>query len=188
MHKSFHFMLLCAIMLLSTAAAQAQITLTIGSPTDKKAVKDSAVERVAYLEQKIANLKALMQWYNNIRSLFISKDFLNELLEGLKEKLGLAITERTRRFEEYYLRQKGIEIPKKWERYKNKLDEHRQFTGDNKLLDKFLEKLSAKNNQFGNNYIKVIKSLDVESSNIGTMWLKGIVDKIIEDSENILIK
>ena len=38
----------------------------------------------------IANLMALKQWYNHVRSMFISQDFPQPLLDGLKEKLNMA--------------------------------------------------------------------------------------------------
>ncbi len=55
MRKTLYLMLLGPIVLLSVAPAQAQLVVSIG--TQPGVVKDSAVERVAYLEQKVANLE-----------------------------------------------------------------------------------------------------------------------------------
>jgi len=42
----------------------------------------------------IANLMALRQWYVHVRSEFVGQDFTQELFEGLKETLQMAIQER----------------------------------------------------------------------------------------------
>ena len=55
MRKTFYLVLLGAIVSLSVALAQAQLVVSIG--TQAGVVKDSAVERVEYLEQKVANLE-----------------------------------------------------------------------------------------------------------------------------------
>jgi len=136
----------------------------------------------------IANLNALMQWYNTIRSQFISIDFAKELFEGLQEKLNMAIKERTTRLEEYYLRKQENEIKVQWDIFKNRLIEYGKLKGDIQCMDNFLEKISIKKQEFGNNYIQVIKSLDEKDAHIGTMWLKSLVDYIINDSATILLK
>ncbi|MCJ7771910.1 MAG: protein GlmU [Desulfobacterales bacterium] len=134
----------------------------------------------------IANLNALMKWYENIRSQFISNDFAKELFEGLLEKLGLAIEERVNKLKEYYYRKNGNKIEGQWDAFKNRLIELGKLKGDIQRLDNFLEKISINKKEFGNDYIQVIKSLDEKDANLGTLWLKGIVDDVLNDSINIL--
>ena len=55
MHKTLYFVLLGAIVLLSGAATDAQIIAAPG--TQSSVTTGSSVDRVAYLEQKVANLE-----------------------------------------------------------------------------------------------------------------------------------
>ena len=66
-----------------------------GKHLNKKRV---VANNIAY----IANLIALSQWYQQVRGLFISEDFPEALLNGLKEKLNCAISERMDRLEAFY--------------------------------------------------------------------------------------
>ena len=136
----------------------------------------------------IANLLALMQWYKNIRSQFISDNFPEELFEGLQVKLQLAIEERVHKLEEYYLRQKENELKSQWDQFKDKINEYGNFLGDRKKLDTLLESISRHIQQLGSDYIRVIKNLADTDSNNGTLWLKGIVDYIVNDSVKTLAK
>lgn len=136
----------------------------------------------------IGNLLALMQWYRNIRSQFISKEFPKELYEGLQEKLEIGINERIQRFEEFYLHQNANDIHEKWSEFKNRLNEKRQFTGESKYLEPFIESINKQIQSSGNEYITVITSLSRNDANVGTQWLSSIVEHITDDSENILLK
>jgi len=85
------------------------------------------------------------------------------------------------------LRQKENVLKNQWDQFKDKINEYGNFSGDRKKLDTFLESLSSHIQQLGSDYIRVIKSLDDTDSNIGTLWLKGIVDYIVNDSTKILM-
>ncbi len=141
----------------------------------------------------IANLMALLQWYNHVRSMFISHDFPQSLLDGLKEKLNMAIKERVKRLGELCLKMPDLDIAKKTSerlmRQKNELRErwpemeeafktNKNKEGDLSIRDLFLETINREIKMSGENYIPVIKSLSVENATQGTKWLQGIVDNI----------
>jgi len=134
----------------------------------------------------IANLLALMQWYKHIRSQFISDNFPEELFKGLQEKLGMAIEERVHKLEEYYFRQKENVLKSQWDQFKDKMNKYGNFSGDRKKLDTFSESISRQIQQLGSDYIHVIQNLDEIDANIGTLWLKDIVEHIVTDSTKIL--
>ncbi len=141
----------------------------------------------------IANLMALMQWYNHVRSIFISQDFPQPLLDGLKEKLNMAIEERIKRLGELCLKipDPGIakETSERLMRQKNELREiwpemedafktNINREGDLSIRDLFLERINRGIKKSGRDYIPVIKGLSVENVRQGTKWLQGIVDGI----------
>ncbi|MEA3434896.1 MAG: hypothetical protein U9R43_00415 [Thermodesulfobacteriota bacterium] len=141
----------------------------------------------------IANLMALLQWYNYVRSMFISHDFPQSLLDGLKEKLNMAIEERLKRLGELCLKMPDPEIGKetsdilmrqknelrdRWSEMEEAFKVNKIKKGDLSLRDKFLETINRGIKMSGNNYIPVIKSLSVENATQGTKWLQGIVDNI----------
>ncbi len=136
---------------------------------------------------------ALLQWYNHVRSMFISHDFPQLLLDGLKEKLNMAIKERVKRLGELCLKMPDLDIAKKTSerlmRQKNELRErwpkmeeafktNKNKEGDLSIRDLFLETINREIKMSGENYIPVIKSLSVENATQGTKWLQGIVDNI----------
>jgi UDP-N-acetylglucosamine/UDP-N-acetylgalactosamine diphosphorylase len=141
----------------------------------------------------IANLMALMQWYNYVRSMFISQVFPQLLLDGLNEKLNMAIKERVKRLSELCLKMPDPDIANETsERLMNQKNELRDRwpemeeafkinkikKGDLGLRDKFLETINRGIKMSGKDYIPVIKGLSVENANQGTKWLQGIVDNI----------
>ena len=141
----------------------------------------------------IANLMALMQWYNHVRSMFISQDFPQPLLDGLKEKLNMAIEERVKRLSELCLKMSDPDIGKetserlmhqknelrnKWPEMEEAFKTHKNREGDLSTRDLFLETISRGIKISGKNYIPVIKSLSVENATQGTKWLQGVVDDI----------
>jgi len=155
----------------------------------------------------IANLMTLMQWYKNIRSQFISNDFPEALLNGLKEKLQMAIDERINRLEAFsrkmpdsinayketlkedasalLLRQKN-EMHDNWPRLKEILKKQRDYAGDEKLREMFLEIITSEIQSTGKDYITVIKGLKTRDSEIGTRWLQGIVDYVAGNALKII--
>lgn len=141
----------------------------------------------------IANLMALMQWYNHVRSMFISQDFPQPLLDGLKEKLNMAIEERVKRLGELCLkvpdpdigketserltRQKN-ELRDRWSEMEEAFKTHKNKKGDLSIRDLFLETINSGIKKSGKDYIPAIKGLSVENATQGTKWLQGIVDDI----------
>ncbi len=155
----------------------------------------------------IANLTALMQWYIQVRSLFISEEFPLSLLEGLKEKLSMGIEERIRRLKALaekmpdsasayeaasgegasasLLAQKR-EFYEKWPELEAYFRQARQKKGDPETADPFLEIMEKKIREKGKNYIPLIQSLRPEDAEQGSRWLQGLVDEIAGDAFAIL--
>ena len=143
----------------------------------------------------IANLLALSQWYQQVRGLFISEDFPEALLNGLKEKLNCAISERMDRLEAFYnkinadahtqkvsaevLSQMGFDRQDLLNRLKSE-------KGDTGQRDSFLEKVQKGAAGTGLDYISVIQELSVSDATIGTKWLQGIVDRVANEALSVL--
>jgi len=141
----------------------------------------------------IANLMALLQWYNHVRSMFISHDFPQPLLDGLKEKLNMAIEERVKRLGELCLKMPDPDIVKetseglmhqknklrdRWPEMEEAFKVNEIKEGDLSIRDLFLETINRGIKKSGRDYIPVIKGLSVENATQGTKWLQGIVDDI----------
>ena len=141
----------------------------------------------------IANLMALLQWYNHVRSMFISHDFPQPLLDGLKEKLNMAIEERVKRLGELCLKTPDPDIAKetseglmhqknklrdRWPEMEEAFKVNKIKEGDLSIRDLFLETINRGIKKSGRDYIPVIKGLSVENATQGTKWLQGIVDDI----------
>ncbi len=125
----------------------------------------------------IANLTALMQWYQHIRSQFVSDNFPEPLLIGLKEKLKMAIDERISRLKELCFK-KGSDLSEKWPGIEENFRTRQHEQGDIALRDAFLEKIRRGIQEKGKDYISVIKGLDERDAKAGTRWLQEIVDRI----------
>lgn len=126
----------------------------------------------------IANLSALMFWYSQVRSQFISLDFPETLLSGLKEKLNLAILERIKRLKELFDKtyDNNAVIERIWSEIENNFISEEDLPGLIPLKNSFLDIIYSGIKNFGKEYLPVIKNLSDEESNIGTQWLQGIVD------------
>jgi len=168
------------------AAKRGSIPFTPGVYRSEKRI---VINNIIY----ISNLMALMQWYTHVRSMFISPDFPQSLLDGLIEKLSMAIKERVNRLGELCLKMPNPEITKdtseKLMRQKNELHNRwpemedafktcQNKEGDIGLKDKFLETINRAITKSGKNYIPAIKSLSPANATQGTKWLQGIVDDI----------
>ncbi len=162
-------------------------------------IKRIVVNNIVY----VANLLALMQWYNHVRSQFISDDFPRPLLDSLKERLNMAIDERIKRFnalcikmpesvkayQKYasqqasplLLKQKN-ELYEKWPEIQESFRVERITKGDEALMDAFLKQVEIGIKSMGKDYIPVIKSLAAEDSKIGSRWLQGIVDHVTDEA------
>jgi UDP-N-acetylglucosamine/UDP-N-acetylgalactosamine diphosphorylase len=156
----------------------------------------------------IANLIALGQWYRHVRSQFISEDFTKPLLAGLEEKLNRAISERINRLAA--LRNK-IQTPPEmetkkggkpensspamkqkqdwvtqWPRMKDLLNQSRAETGEARDRDPFLENIRKGIKKNGLDYISVIQGLPPSDAAIGTRWLQGIVDRVVNEALSVI--
>ena len=156
----------------------------------------------------IANLIALGQWYRQVRRQFISEYFPETLLAGLEEKLQRAISERVNRLEALCDRikislemetQKSSErersspawkqkqeLVARWSRLQDLLRQSREETGEAGDRDAFLEKVQKGIRKTGRNYISVIQGLPPSDGVIGTRWLQGIVDRVIDDALRVI--
>ncbi len=136
-------------------------------------VKRIVANNVTY----IANLMALMQWYTHVRSAFLSDELPDALLEGLKEKLNMAIEERVKRLKAlYHEKQTGL-LSENWPQVEAvfRTHPHEWETG---ARDAFLACIHASIKRNGKDYIAVIKGLASQDAEMGTRWLQGIVDKV----------
>jgi len=155
----------------------------------------------------IANLMALMQWYQHVRRQFISGKFPEALLDGLKETLQTAIAERIRRLEAFSLKMPDSirvyqetagedasrlliaqkkEIHDNWPELNEMLQNLRAYDGDEKVRDRFLESISSGIQSAGKDYIAVIKGLNPQESETGTNWLQGIVDHVANSALKVI--
>ena len=149
----------------------------------------------------IANLIALKQWYEQVRTLFISNRFPRALLEALQEKVDMAIGERISRLEAVCLKKpadgqegQSAQIIKadvwsfdeRWPELKEIFKVQPADAAGASLRDQFLESVCQGISTFGQDYIRVIQGLDPADSAMGTRWLQGIVDNILSGSKKII--
>jgi hypothetical protein len=154
----------------------------------------------------IANLIALNQWYDQVRRLFISEDFPQALLNGLKEKLDLAISERINRLEALFVKmQQNVETkpganPRRSSpgrnqikellqnpsRLKDLLNQRKREEGDIAQRDCLLEKIQKHIVRNGADYLAVIQGLTASDGAIASQWLQGIVDQVLNDTLNLI--
>jgi len=150
----------------------------------------------------IANLAALGQWYEQVRSLFVSNNFPRMLLEGLQYKLQMAVDERIVRLSELVHKlleqetegeENSLESSSVQKEHDNWLPELESFlretrnrVGENALRDRFQEIICEKIDQDSNQYLQVITGLSSEDSELGTRWLQGIANKVTDGAFQII--
>jgi UDP-N-acetylglucosamine/UDP-N-acetylgalactosamine diphosphorylase len=156
----------------------------------------------------IANLIALGQWYRQVRGQFISEYFPETVLAGLEDKVKRAISERINRLEalcDKIQTSLEIQIPKnnergrssaarrqkqelvaRWSRMKDLLNQSRSETGEARDQDLFLDKVQKGIKKTGLDYISVIQSIPPSDSVIGTRWLQGIVDRVVDEALKVI--
>jgi hypothetical protein len=150
----------------------------------------------------LANLTALVQWYDQVRRLFLSNDFPQMLLDGLQDKLQMAVDERIVRLSEliHKLVEQGPEGEENFSRsspvqkghanwlpeLESFLSENRNRGGDHDLRDRFIDAIDKGVDQNGKQYLKVISGLNPKASEIGTRWLQGIVNEVTDGSFQII--
>jgi len=150
----------------------------------------------------LANLTALGQWYDQVRRLFVSNDFPQMLLDGLQDKLQMAVDERIVRLSE--LIHKLVEQEAEGEESSSEsssvqkghanwlpelesfLSENRNREGDHDLRDRFIDAIDKGVDQNGKQYLKVISGLNPKASEIGTRWLQGIVNEVTDGAFQIV--
>jgi UDP-N-acetylglucosamine/UDP-N-acetylgalactosamine diphosphorylase len=148
----------------------------------------------------MANLLALNQWYDHVRTAFFSTRFPETLYDGLKQKLAMAIDERLRQLKAYCMNFESksgnsdqslnamlmSELKERWDELEHYFQEAKKIKQHAHLIDPFLESLEKTIQKEGKNYIAVIKGLPEESSESGTRWLQSLVDRIIVDCSGII--
>jgi bifunctional UDP-N-acetylglucosamine pyrophosphorylase / glucosamine-1-phosphate N-acetyltransferase len=137
----------------------------------------------------IANLIALLRWYEHIRRLFIGPDFPKPLAAGLVVTLNKGIAERIAQLGKLRDRiaaagpqDSGAEsaFSSAWPRIEASLMDLKQYEGVENLRNQFLAIIEKAVHQYGKDYLSVIHSLDVEQTALGSQWLQGIVDHVTE--------
>ena len=186
-------------LLIGGTAKESNLAWSSGNYTNQKRV---VVNNIIY----IANLLALNQWYQHVRSLFISNDFPDGLLKGVIEKLNLAITERLSRLEVLGNNmQSNMQIQKtpkskrvsaavaqtqelfqRWSDLKGVFEQLKGDEGDAGRRDLFLEKIDKGIAEKGRNYLSVIQALVSSDAAIGTQWLQAIVDRVVAAALNLI--
>lgn len=157
----------------------------------------------------IANLMALTQWYRQVRSQFVSTAFPEALLEGVSEKLDLAIAERCIRLKDYGRKLGGADRKSEdrstppsatapagrtkkqalyahWSELEGFFEDIRNTPGDQAPRDLFLEKIQQGISESGKDYIAVIKGLGSAERKTGTRWLQTIVETVTTGALKIL--
>ena len=150
----------------------------------------------------IANLIALSRWYDQVRTLFVSPQLPQALLDGVNEKLQLAVDERIRRLGELILRaaesavvsdedarahRRRRDAPARvWPEAEKTLQADRSQAGDVGLRDAFLQAVSGEIERSGKHYPAVIKALKPGDARKGSGWLQAIVDEVATGAQQIL--
>ena len=150
----------------------------------------------------IANLLALRQWYLHVRRSFSGDPGMGEALcRGAMEILETAMVERLTRFEALadkmeeslelgerflpdetrgeILRQQR-EFRERWPELKVGLTDRREEAAGHEERDGFLAKLAPVREAQGDDYIRAIRSLDLDVASLGTLWLHRVVDAVVE--------
>jgi hypothetical protein len=78
------------------------------------------------------------------------------------------------------------ELVVRWSRMKNLLNQRRSETGEARDQDSFLEKVQKGIKETGLDYISVIQRMPPSDSVIGTQWLQGIVDRVVNETLNLI--
>lgn len=155
----------------------------------------------------IGNLISLLQWYQHVRSLFISDIFPDALQAAVMAKLQLIIQERMQRFNQL-IEKMPLSIQKYKDIYHMDADAKimvqqkellakqdavnscllsmRAYQGDTALRDPFLNLVAHALRDNDKNYIKAIQTLDPVAKQMGSEWLQGIVDKTLSEILEIL--
>ena len=150
----------------------------------------------------LSNLKALRQWYLHVRFSFPGDPEMGDALrKGAVEILDTALAERLTRFKALADKMPGSieiggkflpaehreailrpqrEFRERWPELEACLTDRREEAAGRRERDEFLPKLSAVRTAQGDDYIRVIRSLEPEVSALGTQWLQQAVDSVAQ--------
>jgi bifunctional UDP-N-acetylglucosamine pyrophosphorylase / glucosamine-1-phosphate N-acetyltransferase len=137
----------------------------------------------------ISNLIALRQWYGHVRRQFVGPRFPEPLLVGLGLVLDKGIDERIKQLDRLAQKIKATEpanglqkdFPLSWSRMNDVLHVMRDYDGATETREHFLSVVDRhiNYNKDGANYPDTIHGLSADEAAIGTVWLDGIVERII---------
>ncbi|UCD83196.1 MAG: protein GlmU [Desulfobacterales bacterium] len=165
------------------AGKEGSIAFTPGrSRNDKRIIKNNLIY--------IGNLIALQQWYGQVRSLFVSNSFPQALLQGLQEKVDMAIEERINRLEAVILMKPAydrnskpsetlkqrLQLYERWSEVRESLTIKKSRGYEVGLMDGFLEKVLDGISKSGKDYVRVIQGLNPADAELGTQWLLNVID------------
>jgi UDP-N-acetylglucosamine/UDP-N-acetylgalactosamine diphosphorylase len=125
----------------------------------------------------IASLISLLNWYTEIRILFITDSFSKLLHSGMVSTLEIAIDERIKRLEEFIIKLKKTNI-EKYHFLIDNFQERKSFLIEQKTVnfsDSIPEIITKEKN-----YIKFINTLDTSLASKLSRWLYSIEYKIFE--------
>jgi UDP-N-acetylglucosamine/UDP-N-acetylgalactosamine diphosphorylase len=130
----------------------------------------------------MANLAAMLNWAVHVRALFISDGYPSELHQGFVAAIQAAIAERFRRLGQF-AEKTGAAISKSLlEAAEKRFADPLEFQGHTGIRDRFLEAvMSAMNDREDRSYLYVIQSIPKPMKTVGSEWLTGIVEDIVED-------
>jgi len=78
------------------------------------------------------------------------------------------------------------ELVTRWPRLQDLLNQSRDETGEAGDRDSFLEKVQKGIGKSGLDYISVIQGLPPSDGVIGTRWLQGIVDRVVNEALKLI--
>jgi hypothetical protein len=142
----------------------------------------------------IGNLFALRQWYRQVRPYFTGPEMPPALLEGLHATIRVCIEERIRQLgrlsqgvtkseESGHLQH---ELVARWPEIEDLLNHLISFEGSPELLERFIQIIERGMQSSGKSYLRVIKALNPEQAGLGTQWLQGIVQHVVDQMTDLL--
>jgi hypothetical protein len=148
----------------------------------------------------IGNLNALRRWYGQVRSLFVSRSFPQDLLQGLQDKVDMAIGERIHRLEAVILEKPEndrnvkmseslkhrLQLSERWPEVRESLAIKKARECEDGLMDRFLEKILDGIAKSGKDYVRVIQGLDSADTELGTQWLLKVIEDSLIDVRKII--
>ena len=133
----------------------------------------------------IANLYALREWYDHVRSQFINHRFPKPLLQGLKTTLAFGIDERLKRLGGYIEKLGERRRLDQFDGFQTHLQHRARELGVLEYRDRFLGQLKVKEHAH-DDYLATIKGLPRNITDIGTHWLESIVNQVLSEGETVL--